>query len=80
MEPAADNPLTRGPYARVFKLKPVTHFLLLSLWESIEAVQAFAGTEYEVAHYCAEDDDYLLEREPFVTHYEVLAGSGALMV
>jgi heme-degrading monooxygenase HmoA len=58
----------------------VTHFLLLTLWESIEAVQAFAGQEYEVAHYYAEDDDYLLEREPFVTHYNVLASSGTPVV
>lgn len=54
----------------------VTHFLLLTLWESIEAIQAFAGQEYEVARYYPEDDDFLLEREPFVTHYEVLANSG----
>ena len=54
----------------------VTHFLLLTLWESIEAVRAFAGAQYELAQYYPEDDDYLLEREPFVTHYEVLASSG----
>ena len=51
----------------------VTHFLLLTLWESIEAIQAFAGPEYQLAQYYPEDDDYLLEREPFVTHYEVLS-------
>jgi heme-degrading monooxygenase HmoA len=55
----------------------VTHFLLLTLWDSIEAIQVFAGPEYELAQYYPEDDDYLLEREPFVTHYEVLATSGA---
>lgn len=54
----------------------VTHFLLLTLWDSIEAIQGFAGQEYELAQYYPEDDDYLLEREPFVTHYEVLAISG----
>lgn len=50
----------------------VTHFLLLTMWESIEAIKAFAGPEYERAQYYPEDDDYLLEREPFVSHYEVL--------
>jgi heme-degrading monooxygenase HmoA len=55
----------------------VTHFLLLTLWDSIEAIQGFAGQESELAQYYPEDDDYLLEREPLVTHYEVLATSGA---
>lgn len=53
----------------------VTHFLLLTYWESVEAIKAFAGEGYTVARYYPEDDDYLLEREPFVTHYEVLAAS-----
>lgn len=55
----------------------VTHYLLLTLWESLEAIQGFAGPEYELARYYPEDDDYLLERELLVTHYEVLATSGA---
>ena len=59
---------------------PVTHFLLLTLWDSIDAIKAFAGPEYQVARYYPEDDDYLLEREPFVTHYDVLASSGASTV
>lgn len=55
----------------------VTHFLLLTLWESIDAVRAFAGSDYEQAQYYPEDDVYLLEREPFVMHYEVLESSDA---
>jgi heme-degrading monooxygenase HmoA len=50
----------------------VTHFLLLTFWESIEAIRAFAGDDYERARYYPEDDAYLLEREPHVTHYDVL--------
>lgn len=49
----------------------VTHFLLTTLWESEEAIRRFAGNEYTRARYYPEDDDYLLEREPYVTHYEV---------
>jgi heme-degrading monooxygenase HmoA len=48
------------------------HFLLTSLWESREAIRAFAGDEIELARYYPEDVDYLLEMEPRVTHYEVL--------
>jgi heme-degrading monooxygenase HmoA len=50
----------------------VTHFLLTSLWDSLDSIKAFAGDDYERARYYPEDDDFLLEREPFVTHYEVL--------
>ena len=50
----------------------VTHFLLLTFWESLEAIQAFAGREYERARYYPADDEFLLEREPLVTHYDVL--------
>jgi len=50
----------------------VAHFLLLTLWDSLDAIRAFAGDDYERARYYPEDDAYLLEREPFVTHYDVL--------
>jgi heme-degrading monooxygenase HmoA len=50
----------------------VAHFLLLTLWESIDAIKAFAGDDYEKAKYYPEDEAFLLELEPFVTHYEVL--------
>jgi heme-degrading monooxygenase HmoA len=50
----------------------VTHFLLTTLWDSYDAIRAFAGADYEHARYYPEDDDFLLEREPFVVHYEVL--------
>jgi heme-degrading monooxygenase HmoA len=48
------------------------HFLLISLWSSMEAIAAFAGAEVEQARYYPEDPDFLLELEPQVTHYEVL--------
>ncbi|MGH7607192.1 MAG: antibiotic biosynthesis monooxygenase family protein [Gemmatimonadales bacterium] len=49
----------------------VTHFLLTTLWDSVEAIRRFAGEDYERARYYPEDDDFLLEQEPFVTHYDV---------
>jgi heme-degrading monooxygenase HmoA len=47
------------------------HFITLSFWESREAIAAFAGIDIEVAKYYAEDEKYLLELEPAVTHYEL---------
>ena len=47
------------------------HFLTLTLWESSEAIQEFAGSDIEKAKYYPEDLEFLLEFEPTVTHYEV---------
>ena len=48
------------------------HFLLLTLWESADAIKKFAGSDMEKARYYPEDDKFLLELEPMVTHYEVM--------
>jgi heme-degrading monooxygenase HmoA len=48
-----------------------THFLLVSLWESWDAIRAFAGDDVERARYYPVDEEFLLELEPRVTHYEV---------
>ena len=45
-------------------------FLLISLWESYEAIRAFAGDDMERAVYYSKDQEFLLELEPKVTHYE----------
>lgn len=50
-------------------------FLLISLWESWEAIKAFAGPDYEKAVYYPEDREFLLGLEPKVKHYEVLTNA-----
>ena len=47
-------------------------FLLLTLWDSWDAIKAFAGPDYEKAVYYPEDDEFLLDRGPRVEHFEVL--------
>ncbi len=49
----------------------VVHFLILSYWESMDAVKRFAGDDYERAKYYDEDKDFLLEFERNVQHYYV---------
>ena len=48
------------------------HFLLLTLWDSLDAIRTFAGPDVERAKYYPEDEAFLIELEPTVTHYEVL--------
>lgn len=71
----ASTPGNRGVRVLRRTSNGVTEYLLTTLWDSIEAIKAFAGEDYERARYYPEDDDYLLEREELVTHYEVLADS-----
>lgn len=47
------------------------HFLLLTLWEGEDAIRKFAGPDLEKAKYYPQDEKFLLELEPTVTHYEV---------
>ncbi len=49
----------------------LTEIVTLSLWESMDAIRAFAGDEPERAKYYPEDDRFLVEREDVVEHYEV---------
>jgi heme-degrading monooxygenase HmoA len=49
----------------------VAHFLTLTYWDSLEAIQAFAGEDISKAKYYPEDRDFLLEFEPTVEHYEL---------
>jgi heme-degrading monooxygenase HmoA len=53
-----------------------TEFLTFTLWDSLDAVRAFAGDDVDTAVYYPEDDRYLVEREDTVAHYEVAAGEG----
>jgi len=48
------------------------HFLLLTLWESVDAIKRFAGSDMENAKYYSEDEQFHFELEPTVTHYEVM--------
>ena len=49
----------------------VAHFLLVTHWDSMEAVTKFAGESPEKAKYYPEDDDYLLEKEETSALYQV---------
>lgn len=49
-----------------------SEIVLISLWDSMDAVRAFAGENPERSVYYPEDENYLLEMEPLVRLYEVV--------
>jgi heme-degrading monooxygenase HmoA len=70
----AQTPGNRGVYTLRRVADGQCEFLLLTLWESWDAIQAFAGPDYEKAVYYPEDDKFLLDRGAKVLHYELLSG------
>jgi heme-degrading monooxygenase HmoA len=52
-------------------------WVLVTLWDSWEAIRAFAGTDVERAVFYPEDERYLIRRDLTVMHYEVL-GEGSV--
>ncbi|WP_251950600.1 antibiotic biosynthesis monooxygenase [Thermococcus argininiproducens] len=49
----------------------VAHFLLVTIWDSMESIKKFAGENPEIAKYYPEDDEFLLEKEKYVSIYHV---------
>lgn len=48
------------------------HFLLVSMWESREAIQGYTGPDIGRAQYFEYDLECLVDPEPEVAHYEVV--------
>jgi heme-degrading monooxygenase HmoA len=49
-----------------------TEFLTLSMWDSRDAIKAFAGEDIEAAVLYPEDEKYLIGGESSIAHYEVV--------
>lgn len=47
------------------------HFFLATYWQDIEAVKAFAGTDYHVAVTYPDDERFELLSDPYVFQHEV---------
>jgi heme-degrading monooxygenase HmoA len=46
-------------------------FGVVSFWDSLDDVKAFAGEDVDVARYFPDDERYLLEFTPKLKHFEV---------
>jgi len=51
---------------------PLVHFLLISYWESAEAIREYTGPDMEQAQYFSYDLECRIHPEPTVAHFEVL--------
>jgi heme-degrading monooxygenase HmoA len=66
------TPGNRGVLGLRRIVKDRAEFLLISLWDSKEAIRQFAGEDVEKAVFYPEDARFLVERDDHVSHYEVV--------
>jgi len=66
-----ETPGNRGAWLLQRDAEERTEFVTYSLWDSLEAIRAFAGDDIETAVYYPDDDRYLVERDEKVSHFEV---------
>lgn len=67
----ADTAGNRGAWLLRRDVGERTEFLTFTLWDSLDAVKAFAGDDYHTAVYYPEDERYLVERDQTCAHYQV---------
>jgi heme-degrading monooxygenase HmoA len=64
------TPGNQGAYALRRIEGETAHFLMVTFWESEEAIRAFAGDDISVAKYYDFDKNFLLEMERSSSHYD----------
>jgi heme-degrading monooxygenase HmoA len=67
----ARTPGNRGVWMLRRDVGDRTEFVMFTLWDSLEAVKAFAGDDHETAVFYPEDERFLVERDLTSAHYEV---------
>jgi heme-degrading monooxygenase HmoA len=67
-----ETPGNRGVLVLTRSVEDRMEFTIVTLWDSREAVAAFAGPDAERAVFYPEDDRFLVDRDETVTHYDVL--------
>jgi heme-degrading monooxygenase HmoA len=53
-----------------------TEFTMVTIWDGLESIIAFAGPDPEQAVFYPRDEQFLVDRELTVRHYEVYGISG----
>jgi heme-degrading monooxygenase HmoA len=54
-----------------------TEFVMFTLWDSLDAVRAFAGSDEEAAVFYPEDERFLVERDQRANNYAVIEAPDA---
>ena len=61
----------RGAYVKIVEQNEWAHFFLCTIWETMDSVVEYAGSNPEIAVTYPEDEQYGLISDPIVIHQEV---------
>ena len=65
----------KGGYVLRRNVPDEVEFVVINLFDSIEAVEAFAGSDYSAAKFEPEARQLLARFEPLALHYEICAST-----
>jgi heme-degrading monooxygenase HmoA len=65
----------KGGYVLRRNVSDEVEFIVINLFDSIQAIQAFAGPDYSVATFEPEARHLLAKVEPLAHHYEICAST-----
>jgi heme-degrading monooxygenase HmoA len=68
----------KGSYLLRRDLGDEIEFITVLLWESMEALRAYAGPDYETSIIPEERRKYLSSHDPKAAHYEVVSTDGSV--
>jgi len=64
-------PGNRGVQMMASKSAEQGEFMVVSYWDSIEAIKGYAGAEYTKVHDLPRDKEFLIDREALVRHFDL---------
>lgn len=67
-----ETPGCRGVLALSRDVDGRSELLLITLWESMDSIHAFAGEDIAKAVFYPADDDFLVDRDLHANHYDVV--------
>ena len=67
----ASLPGNRGVQMMVSKSAEQGEFMIVSYWDSIEAIKGYAGEDYTKVHDLPRDKEFLIDQEKLVRHFSL---------
>ena len=67
----ASLPGNRGVQMMVSKTADQGEFMVVSYWDSVDAIKGYAGPDYTKVHDLPRDKEFLIDREALVRHFSL---------